>query len=186
MEKSLYNTDILEKEQSLIKVIEWPDWKYGTGDQITNFGLSFSFASPVLAVSASTTKHSFSLDKSSGKETYLPWSSLTALHYRALDELSESFNLLNPSELYSFLNDKKDLVLSLVDCKKAIEKYFGPISPIIELVSDPEDYSWKTIYLTIPDLPNFDQALANLDRLFDNWVQYQHKAFRTFVTINIL
>lgn len=112
--------------------------------------------------------------------------SLTVMHFHSLDLLIKTYELNNPPDIFSFLDLYKEIMPLLLECDEAIKEYFGNITPILEAITDAEDLSWKTLYITLPDFPDFDKALDNLDRLLKEWFYYQPTNFKKLVTINVL
>jgi len=114
------------------------------------------------------------------------FSSITESKIIDIDLLKKIFIIGNTDELATIIDINENFTQLLFNCRIEIIKRFGTVIPKLEVITDAEDETWKTIFVTIPDQDNFLLAMDKLEDIINTWFANQPKDFRKAVTINLI
>ena len=115
-------------------------------------------------------------------------SSDTSVNINTINEieiLKHIFTFYNENEIKSFLMVHSSLITPLNKLQDEIISRFGNILPKMELVTDVELPEWKTLFITIPSIDNFETAFEKLNSLICEWLFPQSKDFKKLINLTI-
>lgn len=111
--------------------------------------------------------------------------SVNSLMRHNIQLIRNLYDCLNISSINLFLNAYDHLIPDLIKCQGELSRRFGNIILTMELVVDSELAEWKTIFITVPVVSNFESSYLTLNSFFKEWLINQTIQFRQKVTIRL-
>lgn len=86
-----------------------------------------------------------------------------------MNTIQDQYILENDDEIWEYLEQKKELIPTLLEAEKQIRKFFLDEKLSLKIIYDPEIVNWKQLMIFIHTKLDVDKAFDKLKLLDHNW-----------------